>query len=656
MSIKQLGYLMICISFCLSAFGQKKVTILDHKNRINTENMGVLNSPSRETNLSITPDGEYIYFVSFRGGQQWSNKYMTWKSDSIWDGDIWYAEKVNGKWKSPKPMPFGINTSSGEDEPNVLHGGSVVYYQSWNRLWMHTGGPYYRAKRRGSQWGKPEGLGGGITEFFRFYEATDGMAISPDEKLFIVAAGMDYEISEKMDLYISKKTSDGWSYCKRAAISTSGNERSVFLAGDGKTLYFASDGYKGYGGMDIFKTTINSDGTFGEVINIGKPFNTEKDDYGFILTEDGNESYFLRDGDIYFADLTEADERIKPGVEIASEDIEIQLTGTIKNRRDWKAVDAQLVLLNEQTKMPVRSVRTDNSGNYSIKLKNLDNQYVLIVSADGFEKATRKLDVKAQSSSYVYKTNFLLTPEDQESGIAENAPNVASSQGETIIQESTPSNEVPSPTPPKPTVASEPSTVEADKPTPPAELQTEDPYDFEDVADNHLILLLDVSESMSKEGRLPMLKDSFTKLLGYMRDRDRISIVVYSGDVDIFLENVSAKEVNRISEVIDELSSGGATMGQSGLLTAYKLALKNYISGGNNRIIMATDGEFNVDPLLPIAEQNAKRSIALSVFSFNTQNREKLQKLALKGGGNYALLTQQNIEQALLAEAKAVRK
>ena len=126
------------------------------------------------------------------------------------------------------------------------------------------------------------------------------MTISADEKKFIVAAGHEYDA--RMDIYMSKRTAYGWTYCKKLPISTAGDDRSVFLAADGKTLYFASDGYKGYGGLDIYKTTLNSDGTFGEVINVGKPFNTPQDDYGLILTGDGNEAYFIRDGSIQFAD------------------------------------------------------------------------------------------------------------------------------------------------------------------------------------------------------------------------------------------------------------------------------------------------------------------------------------------------------------------
>lgn len=95
-------------------------------------------------------------------------------------------------------------------------------------------------------------------------------------------------------------------------VSTDGDERSVFIAGDNKTIYFSSDGHGGFGGLDIFKVVIGENGKLGKIINIGAPFNTAADDQGFVASVDGKSAFFIRNLDIYYADISELTEKIKP--------------------------------------------------------------------------------------------------------------------------------------------------------------------------------------------------------------------------------------------------------------------------------------------------------------------------------------------------------
>ncbi|MEM6766223.1 MAG: VWA domain-containing protein [Bacteroidota bacterium] len=647
---KQLIYFLLVIIFgslgCIPSLqgqiqGPKKSAILlKHKDRIRTKRMDILNSSYRETNLSITPDGRYLFFMSMRGGREWSRRYMTFKGDSVYDGDIWFTEKVAGNWVRPRCMPLGVNTSFGEDEPNVSADGRRVYFQSWNPFINISGGPYYRAERSGSRWGEPVGLGGGITQFFRIFHATDGMSISPKEDIFLVAAGMDsYEAP--MDIYISRKTEFGWTYCRRLGISTYGNERSVFIAGDGKTIYFSSDGYEGMGGLDIYKTTLKPDGTIGEVINLGAPFNTAGDDFGFILTQDGSEAYFVRDGDIYFADLTEADDRMKPAVEKA----QIVLKGIVLDENTSRGLSADIILMDARSKRVLRKIQSGPNGRYQLTLPNSNRVYDQIVIKRGYDRNKRRLTVSKSYQNETYQSDFILNKTavvEEQPPVAVTPPPKEKPKPEIAVIEK---KETPISPPPR----------QLETPTP---LPVEDPYSFVGVAQNNLVLLLDVSASMRKPEKLPLLKESLSKLLTHLRAGDLISVVVYSGEAKIVLDGISAGRKKSILNAIDQIRSGGGTKGKTALRKAYKVAEENYIASGNNRIILATDGYFNVPPLYTIANKYLASGIKLSVFSFGKipqDRKDELKLLARYGEGNYAQIERENVDGALLKEAKAVR-
>ena len=187
---QQTFFLFMMIVF--NGIAQQKITMLKHNQSLIVERLEVLNSEYRETNLSITPDGKILYFMSLRGGNPWSvADYAIYKGVSAYDGDIWYSIKINDQWTLPKSLPNTINTSVAEDEPNVLPGGNYVMYQSWRDGWEMAGGPYYISELIGEVWAKPKGLMGGINQYFkqkfRKYEgyATDGAALSADSKLFM---------------------------------------------------------------------------------------------------------------------------------------------------------------------------------------------------------------------------------------------------------------------------------------------------------------------------------------------------------------------------------------------------------------------------------------------------------------------------------------
>ena len=371
---------ILCFALFLPFFVNAQIEEKVHKpeNQIEIEFLEKVNSQYRDVNLSITPNGRYLYFMSGRGGKPWtSNTPRYFKGRPEYDGDIWYSEIKEGIWESPTCMPGNVNTSRGEDEPNISPDAQRVYFQSWKSGWERSGGPYYQADLYGDKWANPIGLGGGINEYFvkemRKYNryATDGMSVSPDGRIFLVAAGPDYE--GNLDIYISRKDDSGrWSMLKPLELNTAKDERSVFIAGDNKTIYFGSSGHGGEGGLDIFKTTLNEDDSHGEIINIGKPFNTKKDDYGFIIGALGDDCFFVREDDIYYAHLKGMAEDIKPSPVVV-------INGIIKDSLG-NPQQANINLYYEDEQNPIATARSNSiSGEYSLSVSKRLGKYRKVV-------------------------------------------------------------------------------------------------------------------------------------------------------------------------------------------------------------------------------------------------------------------------------------
>lgn len=177
-------------------------------------------------------------------------------------------------------------------------------------------------------------------------------------------------------------------------------------------------------------------------------------------------------------------------------------------------------------------------------------------------------------------------------------------------------------------------------------------------ANNNLVLLLDVSGSMRAEDKLPLLRASFLKILPHLRDKDEISIVVFSGKGKVLLNSVSCSKKKKITEVLESLESKGQSNFNNGLKLAYKTAKSNFKPNANNRIILATDGAFSIeDELYQLAENESDNKTYLSVFSFGNKNNKvrSLDKLAKTGKGNYEYIETENAVQKLLKELQAIK-
>ena len=159
---------------------------------------------------------------------------------------------------------------------------------------------------------------------------------------------------------------------------------------------------------------------------------------------------------------------------------------------------------------------------------------------------------------------------------------------------------------------------------------------------SNLVFLLDVSGSMSSPDKLPLLKKGFRLLVDQLREEDYVSIVVYAGSSGLVLPPTSGFERDKILAALDKLQSGGSTAGAAGIKQAYDVAKQNFRKDANNRVILATDGDFNVgvssdDKLVELIEDRRDDGIFLSVLGFGSGNLKdsKMEKIANHGNGNY---------------------
>lgn len=168
---------------------------------------------------------------------------------------------------------------------------------------------------------------------------------------------------------------------------------------------------------------------------------------------------------------------------------------------------------------------------------------------------------------------------------------------------------------------------------------------------SNFVFLVDVSGSMEAPNKLPLLKSSMKVLLDELRDEDRVSIVYYASGVGVLLEPTKASEKAKIIKAIDNMRAGGGTSGAAGLELAYQMAEKHFVKGGNNRIILATDGDFNIGKssdkdLQELIEEKRKSGVFLTCLGFGMGNYKdsKMTTLSKKGNGNYAYID--NIQEA----------
>jgi Ca-activated chloride channel homolog len=184
--------------------------------------------------------------------------------------------------------------------------------------------------------------------------------------------------------------------------------------------------------------------------------------------------------------------------------------------------------------------------------------------------------------------------------------------------------------------------------------------DYDNIKPSNLVFLIDASGSMSSENKLPLLKKGLKILLTELDDKDKVSIVAYAGAAGLVLPATPASDMNKILKALDGVESGGSTAGGEGIQLAYKIAKENLIEGGNNRVILATDGDFNVGvsssaALVDLIEEKRKDNIFLTICGLGMGNYKdgRMEQISNAGNGNYFYID--NIREAEKVFSKEMR-
>src|SRR5579871_1266311 len=171
----------------------------------------------------------------------------------------------------------------------------------------------------------------------------------------------------------------------------------------------------------------------------------------------------------------------------------------------------------------------------------------------------------------------------------------------------------------------------------------------ENLPPSNLVFLIDVSGSMLEPDKLPLVQSSMKLLVDQLREKDKVAIVVYAGNAGLVLPSTPGTEKQKIKDAIDALEAGGSTAGGAGIELAYKIAKENFVKDGNNRVILCTDGDFNVGPssasdLENLIEEKRKTGVFLTVLGYGKGNYSdsRMQKLANIGNGNHSYIDNYN--------------
>lgn len=365
----------------------------------NPQNMGVaVNSANDEYLPALTADGQTLVFTRRfpRTGKTTANSPL--------EEDFYVSVKKNGEWTKAVRMSEPVNTYDNEGAQCISQDGRMMIFTGCNRKDGAGRCDLYICHREGDKWSKPENLGMPVNT--AAWEAQPTFSV--DGKTLYFVSNRKGGLGG-MDIWTSELVDGEWSEPKNlgAPVNTPGDEKTPFIHFDDHSLYFASDGHVGMGGLDLFMSKLQDDGTWSEPVNVGYPINTEGDESNMIVSADGRTAIYSSDQlggygkeDLYMFELPEA---VRPQATT-------YIKGIVYDKKSKQRLSADFIIVDLTTKSEVVSASSDPvDGSFLLTMPGL-HQYALSVTKEGYLFYSRNFEMTAASLDDPFLLEIPLEP------------------------------------------------------------------------------------------------------------------------------------------------------------------------------------------------------------------------------------------------------
>lgn len=346
-----------------------------------------VNSPDRDNTPIVSADGRALFFNSTRrGDRQWArfNPFNKRYDDDIYFSVRSSVRRDGEEWGEPLNIGQVINSSEDDGIAAISPDGQTIYFNSLKKGWENDGGPFYTAHLKGRRWDAVKGMGGGVARFFsgrppgtsfRIY----GGSISSDGRDFYFATTVGSSTS-KHQIWISHFKDNEWGYPENLGptVNDESGSYAPYIAADGATLYFSSGAEGGYGGDDIFVSSLGSDGLWEKPINIGDPINSKDDNAFLSIPASGVKAYFsiTVDGneDIFAAPL---------GGMVRPKDV-VLLSGIVTDRHEKTPIEATIRIEDLQTGQKIFDATGNSADGRFTAVLRAGRNYGISINAPGY--------------------------------------------------------------------------------------------------------------------------------------------------------------------------------------------------------------------------------------------------------------------------------